>query len=595
MMALLLAKNLAVLTERHPDAAAALKAAQPGPGPYRVTNAADGRPTLSAEDATGRTVSIHGRRDPRHEADALAERLDPDRAGPMVLLGLGLGYPALALARRLPAERPLVIVEPDLDLFCLAIEHLDLTELLARPRTTLLIGTDQEAVIDTITRLQIQAGLAPISLAVWRPLVRFDPGRYGLLAEALEIMSRGTLKQRLDYPRLQGASQKILILNSKYYLLPEIQHALDALGHEHRLILIRDKEVSSEELVRDLLRQAAGFQPDFLLTVNHLGFDREGILTRFLEMIDLPFASWYVDSPTLILRHYDRNLSARGAIFVWDSDYVADVRRLGFERVYYLPLATDPTQFAPRNGRPNPLAHLSCDVSFVGNSMVGPVTKKVKHLGMPADFRPHLERLAAAFESGPARSAEEVFDDQAADHPWFQSLDEAGRIDLAALVTWRATQVYRLRRVERLAEFSPTLIGDLEWRELLPSRKFKTPGPLNYYQELPDFYPLSRINFNATSLQMKTGVNQRVFDVPACQAFLLTDRRAQLEALYEVGREVITYDHPDEIPELVKFYLTHPDRARAVAVAGFRRTLSEHTYVHRLGKLVDLMRREFGS
>jgi spore maturation protein CgeB len=593
-MTSLLATNLALLAKRHPAAAAALAAAQAGPGRYQVITAADGRPTLSGVDERGRTVSIHGRRDPQREADALADRLDAHGTGPVVLLGLGLGYPALALARRLAAERPLVIVEPNLDLFRLALEHLDLTEVLARPRTTLLVGADRETVIEAVTRLQIQAGLAPISLVVWRPLVRFDPGRYAPLAEALETMSRGTLKQRLDYPRLKRPNLKILILNSKYYLLPEIEHALDALGHEYRLILIRDKEVSSEDLIRDLLRQAAEFQPDFLLTVNHLGFDREGILTRFLEMIDLPFASWYVDSPTLILRHYDRNLSARGAIFVWDSDYVADVRRLGFERVYYLPLATDPTQFAPGNGRPNPLARLACDVSFVGNSMVGPVTKKIEQLGMPDDFQPVLERLAAAFERGPARAAEEVFDDQAAAHPWFGSLDEAGRIDLAALVTWRATQAYRLRRVERLAEFSPTLIGDLEWRELLPSQNFKTPGPLSYYQQLPDFYPLSRINFNATSLQMKTGVNQRVFDVPACRAFLLTDRRAQLEALYDVGREVITYDQPDEIPELVRFYLDHPDRARAVAEAGYLRALAEHTYVHRLAKLVTVMRREFG-
>ncbi|MBU1741253.1 MAG: glycosyltransferase, partial [Proteobacteria bacterium] len=408
-------------------------------------------------------------------------------------------------------------------------------------------------------------------------------------------MSRGTLKKRLDYPRLGRPNCRVLILNSKYYLLPEIQHALDALGHEHRLILIRDKEVSSDDLIRDLLRLTADFQPDFLLTINHLGFDREGILTRFLETIELPFASWYVDSPTLILRHYHHNLTDLGAIFLWDSDYIPDVRRIGFDRVFYLPLATDPAQFAPLNGRPSPLDNLACDVSFVGNSMVGPVTKKMKQLGMPADFGPHLDRLAGAFAHGPARSAEEVFDDQAAADPWFKSLDEGGRIDLAALITWRATQDYRLRRVERLAGFEPTLIGDLEWRRLLPDPRFKTPGPLNYYQELPDFYPLSRINFNATSLQMKTGLNQRVFDVPACRAFLLTDHRTQIEALYEVGREVITYGHPDEIPDLVRYYLDHPAAAGAVARAGFRRTMAQHTYVHRLGRLMDVMRREFAS
>ena len=47
--------------------------------------------------------------------------------------------------------------------------------------------------------------------------------------------------------------------------------------------------------------------------------------------------------------------------------------------------------------------------------------------------------------------------------------------------------------------------------------------PLNYYKDLPLLYNACKINFNATSLQMKEAVNQRVFDVPACGAFLLTD------------------------------------------------------------------------
>ncbi len=591
----LFAKNLAALAGQDPDAAARVEAAGQGPAGFAVTQAANGQPTLTGRDQDGRTVSIHSRRDPGREAAALAGQLPEQIQGPVVLLGVGLGYPLAAVASTIPADSPLVVIEPDADLFRLALEHLDLRAALTRAGTHWLIGQEADLVQDTVTRLQIRANLAPIALLAWRPLVRARAETYAGLAESLTAMTRGTLKKRLDYPRLDRPHCRVLILNSKYYLLPEVQHALDALGHEHRLILIRDREVSSDDLIRDLLMLTAEFQPDFLLTINHLGFDREGILTQFLETIDLPFASWYVDSPTLILRHYHHNLTDLGAIFLWDSDYIPDVKRIGFDRVYYLPLATDPAQFAPLNGRPNPLARLACDVSFVGNSMVGPVARKAAQLGMPDTFQPHLDRLAEAFIRSPARSAEDVFDEAATADLWFRSLDEGGRIDLAALVTWRATQEYRLSRVARLAGFEPTLIGDLEWRQLLPSQEFKTPGPLNYYQQLPLFYPLSRINFNATSLQMKTGLNQRVFDVPACRAFLLADHRTQIEALYQVGREVITYGHPDEIPDLVKYYLDHPAQARAVAEAGYRRTLAEHTYVHRLAKLVEVMRREFAS
>jgi spore maturation protein CgeB len=71
---------------------------------------------------------------------------------------------------------------------------------------------------------------------------------------------------------------------------------------------------------------------------------------------------------------------------------------------------------------------------------------------------------------------------------------------------------------------------------------------------------------------MKGAVNQRVFDVPVCGGFLLTDHRRQMESLFEPGREIVCYQEPGEIPDLVRHYLSgvtqsgpgsRPQRARA--------------------------------
>ena len=85
--------------------------------------------------------------------------------------------------------------------------------------------------------------------------------------------------------------------------------------------------------------------------------------------------------------------------------------------------------------------------------------------------------------------------------------------------------------------------------------KFRLGPQLNYYKELPFFYNACTVNFNATSIQMGKAVNQRVFDVPACGAFLLTDHQESVEGLFEVGKEVVTYKDRGEIADLARFYL----------------------------------------
>jgi spore maturation protein CgeB len=116
---------------------------------------------------------------------------------------------------------------------------------------------------------------------------------------------------------------------------------------------------------------------------------------------------------------------------------------------------------------------------------------------------------------------------------------------------------------------------------------------LNYYTDLPAFYPLSEINFNCTSKQMKGAVNQRVFDVPATSSFILTDWREQIENLFEPGKEVICYHSPQEAEELTGYYLGRPKEREAIARAARSRILSEHCYEHRMKSLIAIMRKNY--
>jgi spore maturation protein CgeB len=266
------------------------------------------------------------------------------------------------------------------------------------------------------------------------------------------------------------------------------------------------------------------------------------------------------------------------------------MRGLGFERIHYLPLGTDETLFRPSD------APASGDVAvgFVGDSMNRAVAKYAARIpSWPKAARQVDEAARRLIDQTGLTPHGAIAADGLARRPEIRSLDPAGRLDLEALVTWRATQMYRLRMIRALAEFRPVVVGDEGWRDHLDDR-FRPRPPVDYYQELPDFYRTCRVNFNATSLQMKGGVNQRLFDVPACGGFLITDRRAQAEALFESGREMICYDHPDQARQMVRYYLTHERERLSVARRARDRVLAEHTYVHRVRRMIDCMRRDHG-
>lgn len=79
-----------------------------------------------------------------------------------------------------------------------------------------------------------------------------------------------------------------------------------------------------------------------------------------------------------------------------------------------------------------------------------------------------------------------------------------------------------------------------------------------------------------------TNVKGRDFEIPVTGGGVyLTSFNADLAQHFHVGREILCYHSRDELVELVRHYLTHPDEAREIARAGRERCLREHRWLHR--------------
>jgi spore maturation protein CgeB len=80
-------------------------------------------------------------------------------------------------------------------------------------------------------------------------------------------------------------------------------------------------------------------------------------------------------------------------------------------------------------------------------------------------------------------------------------------------------------------------------------------------------------------------IKGRNFEVPGCGGFLLTEAVPHLERYFELGKEVAVYEGTDDLVEQVGYWLAHDDERAAVAEAGYRRVLAEHTYDHRFEEI----------
>ena len=168
------------------------------------------------------------------------------------------------------------------------------------------------------------------------------------------------------------------------------------------------------------------------------------------------------------------------------------------------------------------------------------------------------------------------------------------KLSFEVLITREATLRYRLSCVRELLPFNPLIVGDAGWHELLNEGGWRYLDSLDYYNDLPGFYPMSKVGFNCTSRQMKGAVNQRVFDIPACGGFVFTDYREQMEAIFEPDSEIISYNDISEIGPLLEKWLADDAGRAKVTAAARKRIMAEHTYEHRISSLVEKMRQTFG-
>jgi spore maturation protein CgeB len=78
----------------------------------------------------------------------------------------------------------------------------------------------------------------------------------------------------------------------------------------------------------------------------------------------------------------------------------------------------------------------------------------------------------------------------------------------------------------------------------------------------------------------------RVFEALACGAFLICDNQQDVAALFKDGEDLVFYRTLDDLQAKMAYYLAHPRERREIAANGRRKVLAEHTYRHRVARIL---------
>lgn len=530
---------------------------------------------------------------PRREVSAVTNFLDQHSQNLPVLLGSGLGHALNELLTRY--DGPVAIIDKEQEIRDLTGFPDNLSEK-DRERLLFIEDEDPELVLKKLTAWQGLHKNLPFSPLPLSFYLRLDRNYYGKIQDALKASQNFNFWSKAVKPRFQDKTPRVLLLSSKYFLIGELERACQKLNLPYRTILVGDSEQNRDDFVQNLLKEVLDFSPDLCVTMNHMGVDREGVLMDLLARLELPLASWFVDNPHLIIHLYNKCVSPWTTLFTWDEDNIPTLRQAGFEHVRYLPLGTDPDRFRPNKNRRNP--EWNADLSFVGNSMLYKVGGRLKKGHFPGQLLKPFQKVAAAFSESEERGVADFLAKSWPDvyNNYLKLEDNEQKLAYETAITWQATRLYRNDCVRRLLPFKPLIVGDDGWK--IEFRGVKNQPrylrELSYYNELPTFYTQSDINFNCTSKQMKGAVNQRIFDVPAASAFVLSDWRPQIENLFEKD-EVACYKDPGEIPELVDYYLKHPDERYKITARARKRVLATHKWEDRLNTILAEMRSIYGA
>ena len=116
-------------------------------------------------------------------------------------------------------------------------------------------------------------------------------------------------------------------------------------------------------------------------------------------------------------------------------------------------------------------------------------------------------------------------------------------------------------------------------------------GTVNYMNEMPLIFSLSKININMTIRSITSGIPLRCMDILGAGGFLFSNYQPELEEYFVPEREWVSFQEAEEMLDKAAFYLQHDELRDRIAENGFQKVKREFTYDKALEKMLGTVRK----
>lgn len=320
-------------------------------------------------------------------------------------------------------------------------------------------------------------------------------------------------------------------------------------------------------------------------------------ISEICNIFKIPYICWIVDSPVMEL--FTKSIqNPCNRIFLFDKEQYREIEPLNPGHVFHFPLAVNvkQKQQAIQNSTQKERLHFSSDISFVGSlytekspydKLKNPPDYLAGYLNgiMEAQLKIYgyflveevlPESIIAQFKAHMPNFYQSPLDNYLSDRKIVSQLYIGNKI----------TAIERIRTMESLSEhFAVDLYTGSDTSKL---PKVHNRGLVKTLTEMPIVFHESKINLNTTSKAIRSGIPLRVFDIFACEGFMLSNYQNELMEYFEAGTDFDYYSSMEELIDKTDYYLNHEKQRKEIAHNAYEKVSHYYNYPLRLCELMEL-------
>lgn len=375
---------------------------------------------------------------------------------------------------------------------------------------------------------------------------------------------------------------------------PDVIDGFQELGHTVQEITaeITNKSLTPQESIQLVSNTLLEHPADFVFSINFFPF-----LSEVCNIFKLPYLCWSVDSPVMEL--FATSITHPcNRIFLFDRAQYEEIFPLNPGHVFHLPLAANIKQKQRQIHSASAAirSKFTSDISFVG-SLYTEKCPYDKLTDPPAYLSGYLNGLMEAqLRIYGGFIIEDLLTDEIVEefkahlpgfftYPFDSYLTD--RKTMAQLYLGnKISAMERLSVMERLSKrFSVDLYtaSDTTTLPLVHNR-----GLAKTMEEMPIIFHNSKINLNMTSKSIRSGLPLRIFDILACNGFVLTNFQPELPEFFRPQEDLVYYENLEDLASKADYFLHHEAQRREIAANGFETVQKYHTYPIRLMQMLEI-------